>query len=510
MKTNSKFRHHPQMPMNFGEIVVDNFAGGGGASTGIEQAVGRAVDIAINHDLTAISMHEVNHPHTAHYCESVWDIDPREVTTGRPVGLAWFSPDCRHFSKAKGKKPVSKKVRGLAWVVLKWIGAVRPRVIMLENVEEFLTWGPLIENERGELVPDPARKGQTFNAFVKAIRRHGYIVDWKELRACDFGAPTIRKRLFLVARCDGQPIKWPKPTHGPGLKPYRTAAEIIDWSIPCSSIFDRKKPLAENTLKRIAEGLRRFVIEHPEPFILNITHGGRVNSLREPLRTITTAKRGEKAVVMPVIERQFSASAGNSAKEPLGTVTAGGGGKSALVAAFLAKHYGGVVGHGVERPIGAVTAIDHHSLVTSHLIKLRGSCKHGQQIDKPLPTITAGGNHIGEVRAFLMKYYSEGGQWQDVRDPVHTVPTKARLGLVTVRGVDYQIVDIGMRMLQPHELYAAQGFPQDYIFDRDAHGKPFTKEQQIAKCGNSVCPPVVAALVHANYSAQATVETRSS
>lgn len=444
-----KFRNSPQMGINFDELVVDNFAGGGGASTGIEQALGRPVDIAINHDEVALAMHTVNHPQTRHYCENVWDIDPRRVTAGQPVGLAWFSPDCRHFSKAKGGAPVSPRVRGLAWVVLRWIAAVRPRVIMLENVEEFTTWGPLIRDEKGDMRPCQKRRGQTYQAFINAIKRHGYEVETRQLRACDYGAPTIRKRLFLIARCDGQPIVWPEPTHGPGLKPYRTAAEIIDWSLPCPSIFERKRPLAENTLRRIAEGLRRFVIESPKPFIVNPT------------------------------------------------ITASGN-QFALVTAFLAKHYGGVTGVPIDTPLPTVTTRGtQNQLVTSHLLKLRDN-QHGQPVTDPMPTLTAGGDHVGEVRAFLMKYYSEGGQWQDIREPLHTVPTKDRMGLVLVHGEPYQIVDIGMRMLAPHELFAAQGFPADYITDRDAQGNRITKTQQVAKCGNSVCPPLAAALVHTN------------
>ena len=260
------------------EIVVDNFAGGGGASTGIKMAIGRDVDIAINHDPAAIAMHRANHPLTEHYCESVWDIDPKTATGGRPVALCWFSPDCKHFSKAKGGKPVNKNIRGLAWVALRWAATVRPRVIMLENVEEFKTWGPLKNN-----YPDPEQKGRTFNCFVNALRRHGYKVDWRELRACDYGAPTVRKRFFLVARCDGKPIVWPEPTHGDPasiqvktglLKPWRTAAECIDWTLPCPSIFERKKPLAENTMRRIAKGLQKFVIDNPAPFIVQVKHGG--------------------------------------------------------------------------------------------------------------------------------------------------------------------------------------------------------------------------------------------
>jgi DNA (cytosine-5)-methyltransferase 1 len=451
--------------MNFGEISVDNFAGGGGATMGIEWALGRPVDIAINHNPIALAMHEVNHPQTKHFCESVWDIDPRIVCDGRPVGLAWFSPDCRHFSKAKGSAPVSPRVRGLAWVVLKWIGTVRPRVIMLENVEEFVTWGPLLRDENGDMWPDPKRKGQTFAAFINAIKRQGYNVETCERRAMNAGAPTIRKRLFLIARCDGLPIIWPAATHGPGLKPYRTAADhVIDWSIPCPSIFSRKRPLAENTLRRIAEGLRRFVIESPNPFIVSY-YGKpqfRGQSIDEPLRTLTT-------------ENRF-----------------------ALVTAFMAKHYGGVVGVPIDTPLPTITARGtQNQIVTSHLLKLRNN-QFGQDARAPLPTITAGGGHVGEVRAFLMKYYGQGGQWQSVAEPLHTVPTRARMGLVMVKGELHQIVDIGMRMLTPRELFRAQGFPENYIIDRDAKGNKITVTNQTHMCGNSVSPYEAEALVRAN------------
>lgn len=445
-----QFRTHPQIGMNFGELIVDNFAGGGGASTGIEMALGRSVDIAINHDPIALSMHEVNHPQTRHYCESVWDINPREVTAGRPVGLAWFSPDCRHFSKAKGGAPVSPRVRGLAWVALKWMGTVAPRVVMLENVEEFTTWGPLREDENGELRPCPKQKGRTFNAFINAIRRQGYKVEMEELRACDYGVPTIRKRLFLVARRDSQRIEWPEPTHGRGRLPYLTAADhVIDWSLPCPSIFERPRPLADNTLRRVAEGMRRFVIDHPQPFIVEIANYGgkpRARSIDEPLRTITAHPKG---------------------------------GAFALCMPFIAKHFGGMVGVGANTPFPTIT---------------------GRGTQNQLVTCTLGGDidRSHQVHAFLMKYYSEGGQWQDLREPLHTVPTKDRMSLVTVHGALPHITDIGMRMLAPHELFRAQGFPADYIIDRDAHGNKITKTQQVAKCGNSVCPPLAAALVRAN------------
>ncbi|WP_324044710.1 DNA cytosine methyltransferase [Aeromonas caviae] len=547
----------------FDEIVVDNFAGGGGASTGIEMALGRSPEIAINHDLDAISMHTVNHPDTEHYCESVWDIVPRDVVAGRPVGLVWLSPDCKHFSKAKGSTPVSKKIRGLAWVTLRWAATVRPRVIMLENVEEFQTWGPLLIDSEGSARPDPAKKGRTFNSFINALRRQGYRVEWRELRACDYGTPTIRKRLFLIARRDGAPIVWPKPTHGDPasaevkagkLLPWRTAADIIDWSIPCPSIFltqeeakaqglNVKRPLAEATMRRIAKGVERFVIDAAEPFIVKCNHTSnrtvydafRGQGLDEPLQTITQklgyaivqpllapfitehanashqrnmpadeplrticaeVKGGHFALVAPVIARQFGNSVGQSVENPLGTVMAKAD-KSQLVTAFLAKHYTGVVGAELTQPLPTVTTVDHNALVTSHLVKLRGTCQHGQPVTEPMPTVTAGGLHIGEVRAFLLKYYGTDSTIP-CSEPLHTVTTRDRFGLVTVRGEDYQIVDIGMRMLEPHELFAAQGFPADYVIDHDATGKKFTKTAQVARCGNAVCPPLAAALVRAN------------
>ncbi|WP_426447607.1 DNA cytosine methyltransferase [Paenibacillus sp. S-38] len=493
------------------EIVVDNFAGGGGASTGIELAIGRSVDVAINHDPAAIAMHEANHPETEHYCESVWDVDPRQAAAGRPVGLAWFSPDCKHFSKAKGGKPVNKNIRGLAWVALRWAATVRPRVIILENVEEFTSWGPLKDGR-----PDPKQKGRTFRSFVNALRRQGYEVEWRELRACDYGAPTIRKRLFLIARCDGRPIVWPQPTHGnpeslpvkaKKLKPWRTAAEIIDWSIPCPSIFERSKPLAENTLRRIARGIQRFVIDNPEPFIVRIGQtgfgGDRLQyKVNDPLTTVTT--KAEHLLISPsLIQMGYGERKGQDPRvldldKPVGTVTAGGN-KFAVAAAFLARHFGESVGSSMKEPTGTVMAGGggKTAIVTSNLIKLRGTCQDGQPVTEPMPTITAGGLHVGEVRTFLMAYYGTG-IGQELKDPLHTVVTKDRFGLVTVEGQDFQIVDIGMRMLEPQELFAAQGFPKEYIIDRDAVGKRYPKSAQVARCGNSVPPPFAEALVKAN------------
>jgi DNA (cytosine-5)-methyltransferase 1 len=347
-----------------------------------------------------------------------------------------------------------------------------------------------------------SQKGATFTAFIRRLRRIGYMVDWKELRACDYGAPTIRKRLFMVARCDGIPIVWPDPTHGPGLLPYRTAAEIIDWTIPCQSIFDRKKPLAENTLRRIAEGIRRYVIEAAEPFIIPITHSGggnRVHAINEPVRTITTAHRGELSLISYHIQRQFGQGVGTGINEPVGTVTAGGMGKTALVSAFLSKYYGHSIGQEASVPGWTSTTKNHHSLVTSHLLKLRGTSKAGQPVKSPLHTVTSGGNHIGEVRAFLLKYYGSD-QAPKLKDPLHTCTTKDRFGLVMVNfhGQPYIITDIGMRMLSPRELFRAQGFTDDYKIDIEVNGKRITKTDQVRCCGNSVCPPIAAAIVKAN------------
>lgn len=584
---------------DFHELVADSFAGGGGASTGIRMALGRCPDVAVNHDGEALAMHEANHPNTLHIREDVWAVDPAAVLGYRQVGLLWASPDCKHFSKAKGGKPVSKKIRGLAWVVTKWAAKVQPRVIIMENVEEFRTWGPLM-NVGGEWFPDPTRKGQTFERFVARLRRLGYQLEHRELRACDYGTPTIRKRLFLIARRDGLPIVWPAPTHGNPkslavkagkLKPWRTAAECIDWTIPCPSIFERKKPLAEATLRRIARGVMRYVVNSDSPFIVPIANYGsglRVNGIEEPLTTITAnPKGGAHALVVPHITKFRSGATGAGMDEPMPTVTAnsyivrpGGsapiglvsahitplthhgdrrgiectepmptitgahrgeqavvsatliqtgygeregqapraldieqplgtivsGGKHAVVAAFLAQHNtmpnGGIhAGHAATEPVSTISASGaQQQIVTSHLIKLRGTCADGQPVDAPAPTVTASGTHAGEVRAFLVKYYGNERDGVPLDEPMHTLPTKDRMGLVTVHGEQYQIVDIGMRMLTPRELATAQGFPADYIIDRKPDGSPLTKTAQVRMIGNSVCPPLAAALVAANFS----------
>ena len=558
-----------------GELIIDNFAGGGGTSTGLEAAFGRPVDIAINHNAEALAMHAANHPHTLHLCESVWDVDPIAVTRNQPVGLVWLSPDCKHFSKAKGGKPVEKKIRGLAWVALRWAAKCKPRVIMLENVEEFKTWGPLQIDAEGNARPDPTKKGQTFNSFVRQLRGMGYQVDWSEMRACDYGTPTIRKRFFLVARRDGlSVIAKPKVTHAAPssieakrgkLQPWRTAAECIDWHIPCPSIFERKKPLADATLRRIAKGIMRYVVEAGEPFIVNTANSkttGRAPNhwdKAEPLRTITSAP-GFAAVAATLVqtgygERQGQAPRALDIEKPLGTVV-GGGSKHALVAALLTKFNTGSVGFSPAEPMHTITAggqqarpgtantqgiIAAHlvhmghgegkdgakrfshgvrdvaqplntitssgmpaAIVTSNLIKLRGD-NVGQATGEPLATISAQGTHHAEVRAFLLSYYGTD-QNPDIAGPLATVTSRDRFGLVTIKGQDYQIVDIGLRMLTPRELFRAQGFPDSYIIgDDETHGLKLTKSAQVRMCGNSVCPPMAEALARANFTHEAQI-----
>ncbi|MBU1001634.1 MAG: DNA cytosine methyltransferase [Proteobacteria bacterium] len=678
------------------EIIVDLFAGGGGASEGIYRALGRHPDVAVNHDEIAVSVHKANHPHTRHFCEDIWTVSPTYATGGNPVGLLWASPDCTHFSKAKGGAPNrDDKIRSLALVIVdKWVPQVRPRVIVMENVEEMQTWGPL--DAQGS--PVKAAEGDTWRMFLRRLRRAGYKVAWREMRACDYGAPTIRKRLFLVARCDGRPIVWPKPTHGDPkseavksgkLLPWRTAAECIDWSIPCPSIFATsaeiweeygvraKRPLAEKTMRRIFTGIQRYVLEAAEPFIVTNTTGHAPSSTHDPLATVATGnhhglvtpiitgaggreaqcppmpadkplrtastkadkwlvtphlsefansssqrnfpvdsplrtqcaqvKGGHFSLVSPLLEAHYGGDGSRALRLPdiqgplhtmstenrFGLVSptlvgAGGpsyGGKptspdkplgtlmaenhQALCAAFLAKHFTGVVGAPLDTPNPTITTKDHNSLVAAHISKFYGTST-GSEMDTPLHTMTAGGAngdgrkqavvtahidrqfgmsrgndveaplgtttgdgggksalvasnlmkmkgdnigqddreplrtisaqglHHAEVRAFLQKYYSEGGQDQAADDPMHTLTTRARLGLVTVHGEIYHIVDIGMRMLQPRELFRAQGFLDSYIIDRGADGRIITKTQQVRLCGNSVCPDMARALVSAN------------
>jgi DNA (cytosine-5)-methyltransferase 1 len=425
----------------------------------------------------------------------------------------WLSPDCKHFSKAKGGKPRNKKVRGLAWVATRWAKAVKPDVIVLENVEEFKTWGPLLPDG----MPDPSKIGHTFQRFVRRLERLGYDVQWRELRACDYGAPTIRKRLFLVARCDGEAIAWPIPTHGKGRPhPWRTAAECIDFSLPCPSIFARKKPLADATLRRIARGIQRFVIDAPQPFIISYhapkrPGDERTCAIEVPLPTLDTSNRF--GLVAPLLVPRYgedphrNGGAGQepralSVDRPMPTIVPTSNGAS-LVAGFLAKHYGGHETPGTQLglPISTLTTQDHHHLVTSSLVHLRGiepSHLHGDSIEQPLRTVSAGGTHAAEVRGFLVAYYGTDQKTGSLFKPLATIPTKDHFGLVTIDGQDYQLADIGMRMLAPRELYRAQGFPDSYKIDIAFRGKPLSKTAQVRMCGNSVCPDVAAAIVAAN------------
>lgn len=502
------------------EIIVDSFAGGGGASTGIALAIGRSVDIAINHDPEAISMHIVNHPDTVHYCESVWEVDPRKATKGQPVALCWFSPDCKHFSKAKGGKPVDKNIRGLAWVAVRWAATVKPRVIMMENVEEIKTWGPLLIDGR----PDPKQKGRTFNSFVNALKRQGYQVEYRELRACNYGVPTIRKRLFLIARCDGLPITWPKPTHGDPksvevmtgrLKPWRTAEEIVDWTKPCPSIFDTAKdikdkysikavrPLADNTLQRIAKGTQKFVIDNPEPFIMVNTTGHPGSSIREPLRTITTG--GHHALVAPFLSQYHSykndRARGQAIDRPILTIDTNP--RYALTATFISKYYGTGEGSSLKDPLHTITTKDRNALIETHLCVLRNhmDCKG---LKEPLPTITTSPGHFAEIKTVLTKITSDQDlvHWPEVREMLnkycgHNIASDEIL-LLEINGELYFISDIGMRMLEPRELFNAQGFPSNYIIDHDNEGKILSKSTQVARCGNAVPPPFAEHLVRAN------------
>jgi len=627
------------------EIIVDSFAGGGGASEGIRQALGRGPDVAINHDAAALAMHRANHPETRHLVEDVWSVDPVGTCDNAPIGLFWMSPDCKHFSKAKGGKPREKAIRGLAWVGLRWANSLpkwqRPRVVILENVEEFQDWGPLLDDGR----PCPVHKGATFKQFCAGWESLGYKVEFRELRACDYGAPTIRKRLFWIARRDGKQIVWPERTHGNPkdpkdaseidagrLKPWRTAAEIIDWSLPCPSIFETSaeikakwgiranRPLADNTMARVAKGTMRYVVNNPKPFLVKVNHtgrhgeprdrsleepigaltghrddalvtpfvayaqqGGAVRDVTDPLHTLTASRKDQDTVVAPFVTKFNRGATGHGMDEPLATITAhasemhGGGaaplgvvtpflvprygerpgqeprtrdigepfpvivptgnegalaavhltkqfgrsigteagvplptetpiGKAGVVAAFLAQHNTDVIGHDAEEPVSTIVGKGcTQGLVAAHMLNLRGSDRRDGPVDAPAPTVSAQGNHAAAVYAFLAKYYGEGLPSQAADDPLHTVTTKPRHGVVTVdvAGEPHVIVDVGMRMLTPRERFNAQGFPPGYIID---HGLsetgeriPLTLEQQGRMCGNSVSPAMAQALVSANY-----------
>ena len=576
-----------------GEIIVDSFAGGGGASTGIELALGRIVNAAINHDPAAIRMHEANHPYTEHYQASVWDVDPETVCRGRPVALAWFSPDCKHFSKAKGAALVDRKIRGLAWIVLRWAAKVRPRVIILENVEEFQTWGPV---RKGKPVKKLA--GTTFQKFIGQLRALGYTVEWRELVAADYGAPTTRRRLVLIARCDGRAIVWPERTHAPRdsaearsgkLLPWRSAAEIIDWSLPCPSIFATKdeireqygisavRPLADNTMRRIIRGVDKFTIKSGAPFIVECNHsgGGHVTDSQEPCKTITAKHTGGicRPILAPLTMTNTSNSVGAPVSAPMNTVRTGGGGGQMLVTtslmcigqtgggnrirslhehapttvskqeaclvassliqyhtektenaraagldkpictvdaanrygltcANLVEYYGGGRPLDVQSPMHTVTSHDREAVVAAHVVKYKRD-EVGTRPSEPLPTQTAGGV-FGCCKAVLCKIGTSERlhYWPQIRDLLNRYCGYALgtddLLLLSIGGAPYYIADIGLRMLSPRELYNAMGFPPDYIIDHDAAGKPYPKTQQVARCGNAVCPPMAAAVVAAN------------
>ena len=530
-----------------GEIIVDSFAGGGGASTGIELALGRIVNAAINHDPAAIRMHEANHPYTEHYQASVWDVDPETVCRGRPVALAWFSPDCKHFSKAKGAALVDRKIRGLAWIVLRWAAKVRPRVIILENVEEFQTWGPV---RKGKPVKELA--GTTFQKFVGQLRALGYTVEWRELVAADYGAPTTRRRLVLIARCDGRAIVWPERTHAPRgsaevrsgkLLPWRSSAEIIDWSLPCPSIFATKdeirerygisavRPLADNTVRRIIRGVDKFTIKSGAPFIVECSHSGDVHvapltmtntsnsagaPVSEPMNTVRTGGGGGQMLLSPSLiqyhtEKTESARAAGLDK-PICTVDASN--RYGLTCANLVEYYSAGRPLDAQEPMHTVTSHDREAVVAAHVVKYKRD-EVGTRPSEPLPTQTAGGV-FGCCKAVLCKigtserlYY-----WPQIRDLLNRYCGYALgtddLLLLSIGGVLYYIADIGLRMLSPRELYNAMGFPPDYIIDHDAGGKPYPKTQQVARCGNAVCPPMAAAVVAANlpeYAVPRKIET---
>jgi DNA (cytosine-5)-methyltransferase 1 len=554
------------------ELLVDEFACGGGMSEAIEQATGRHVDIAVNHDEDACSMHAANHPQTEHHWKDVFEVCPRRATKGRAVGLLHLSPDCTHHSQARGGQPRSKKLRGLAWIGVRWAGVKRPRIITLENVKQILQWGPLIakrcpktgrvvkldgtvatEGERvpvqqQHLVPDPRHAGRTWRAFVRALECLGYTVEARVLCAADYGAPTTRSRLFMVARCDGAPIVWPEPTHfknpAKGQKRWRSAAECIDWSIPGKSIFEREKPLADATLRRVAHGMKRYVLDNADPFIVQIANWSRdgVTSASDPLSTVTAWPRGgSHAVVAPVMVQAGHGqgtpdaprwSHGNkSVREPVGTVTASGGGQAVALGTLVQMGYGEREGQApraldARQPLGTVVGAGKFAAVTAFVEQANGgfNATPARDAREPLSTSTATGSQQrivtatvveptlspgqeeGALRcaAFLIRYYGQGGQLGDMREPMSTSTTKDRLALVTVwlRGTPYVIVDIQLRMLTPRELYNANGFPKTYIIDRGHDGRIFSKSTQVRMCGNAVPPPLGRAVIEANWNSK--------
>lgn len=506
------------------EIIVDNFAGGGGASTGIELAAGRPVAIAINHDPDAILLHKTNHPYTEHLQASVWDVDPVAVCRGRPVGLAWFSPDCKHFSKAKGAALVDRNIRGLAWIVLRWAALVRPRVIMLENVEEFQTWGPVRKGK-----PVKKKAGQTFQKWKQQLSELGYVIDHRELVAADYGAPTSRKRFVLVARCDGKPIRWPERTHAPRdseevkagkCLPWRSAAEIIDWTIPGYSIFDSKqeilerygvkvvRPLAENTMRRVIRGVDKFTIQSGKPFIVPTGYGERkgqaprVHDIENPVSTVVSTVK--QILVSPNLIQYHTEQTENvrasGLNVPINTVDASN--RYGLSCANLVEYYGNGVPLDLAEPMHTVTAHDREALCAAHIAEFKGQ-DIGQSVASPLRTITASAGEFAQCRAWLAK--ADGrylAHWPEIRELLNRHCgyrlAEDEVILLMIRGTLYYISDITLRMLTPRELYNAMGFPPDYIIDRDYMGNAYGKTKQVARCGNAVCPPLAEAMVRAN------------
>lgn len=610
----------------FDECFVDSFAGGGGASTGIEMATGHPVDIAINHDEAAIMMHKCNHPFTEHYREDIWQVDPIKAVRGRHVRHAWFSPDCKHFSRAKGKALVDKNIRGLAWVVLLWAEAVRPDVIMLENVPEFVTWGPI--DEEGK--PIKERAGETYDGFIKAltvgipsdhpafpemceflkispiseraskfIAGLGYDLKTAKLCAADYGAPTIRTRFHLIARCDGKPIVFPERTHAPRnskdvksgkYKPWRSAAEIINWELPCPSIFDSKekikseygltvrRPLKENTVRRIARGLEKFVIKSAEPYIVECGHrNGNEHDINNPLNTVTSkdmfglstpkispyhmhnhsnasgtdmrdpvntvtgvgAQMFIRPTISPYIVSNNAGNAPHDVNEPVPTITTGNrnficapsliqyhseqsfnevrgqrvdvpiqtvdsSNRYGLSAAYLVQYFGGEGHyHSVESPLHTITTMEREGVTLAHLAHFKGKDK-GQSVNSPLMTVTACDGQFADIRTALVKWdgVTELYHWNEVRKMLNTYCgyniAENEILLLNIFGIWYFISDIGLRMLSPRELYDAMGFPHDYVIDRDICGNEIKRPDQVARCGNAVCPAVAEALVRAN------------
>ena len=483
------------------ELIVDSFAGGGGASTGIELATGRTVDIAINHDPDAILMHRTNHPFTTHYQESVWDVDPREVCGGQPVGLAWFSPDCKHFSKAKGSSLVDRNIRGLAWVVLRWAGTVRPRVIILENVEEFQTWGPVRKGK-----PVKKKSGETFRQWLSQLEALGYQVDFRELVAADYGAPTTRKRFVLVARCDGRPIVWPQPTHAPADSPevrdgerlpWRSAAEIIDWKLPAYSIFASRaeikeqygvnavRPLADNTLRRIIRGVDKFTIRSGNPFLVPNKSG------------ITTSQ------IIQYHTEQTEGMRGQDLDHPLQTIDSSN--RYGLTLAYLTEYYGNGQPVDIRDPMRTVTSHDREAIIAVHTDKyFAGGYKgYGNGADEPLTTITVKARQsLVTVDCVKANKFRDYGYWPQIRELLNQYCgyniIEDEILLLYIGGVAYFIRDISLRMFSPRELYNSMGFPPDYIIGHDYRGNQYGKTKQIARCGNAVCPPLAEAMVRAN------------